>query len=157
MRKIVYIGVFLIVLGVFFTFYEEKCMALEKKKYYEKINDNIDMSYKTVILEIGEIRQEMLQMQSFFTEDPCALLNVIDRYYGILTNISNRLKNLNQYVYILEQACSRHGDVYNEQCLSYSENVKKLQDNYHQLLLDYNAIIREYNFRQNTNLELFEG
>lgn len=154
-KKIVYLSIFILALSVFFTFYGKTIVALEKNNYYKEVNQNIDDSYKTVVLEIGEIRQELMKMQEFFIVDPNELPNVVDRYYNILEILSNRINKLDNSVLILQKACSKSEIVYNSQCEGYQESVLKLWDNYNKLLVRYNDVISEYNYRSDSDLKLF--
>lgn len=156
MKKVFCVLVFLLVVGIFFVSYEEKSLALEKENYYETINTNISDSYKTVVLEIGEIRQDMLKMQTFFVEEPENLPSVSDSYYSNLVNLSVRFNNLSKYVLNLSKACDLLDGTHNDYCVSYEKNVREVQDNYKRLISDYNDVANEYNARQGNVLKVFE-
>lgn len=156
MKRFAYVGSFFIVLGIFLNFYDEKCMALEKEAYYNRINSSIDDMYNSIVLEVGEIRQDLIEMQEFFVIDALMIEDVYLSYYENLSCLNERFSKLDKYGKVLSKVCLEIGNVSNEQCAYYDVLIDQSYNNYCTLVDSVNAVIMEYNYRSGKNLELFE-
>jgi len=155
MKKILFF-ISLISIFIFLIFlHHEQSLAFGKRKSIDSINSEIFVNYEKFENVIEKVRCALVSMQDFFESDPSMIPEIYDKYYLVLSNISNNIFELEKYGLELQGLCNDLGEYSNKVCFVYSGNILEVNNNYDMVIKKFNNVILKYNDISLSSYEVF--